>query len=393
MISFGILASANLGYLLYTSRKLGREEKPFGGHRDTEALQQSFHESEFSTEYNNTETSLKPESDQELDKKEKQSMTRGRDPETIAPYLCPDIPPNLGPVTFANTFDVDFRKDNKGDLRAGGFYKSRKCSALQNAAIIVPFSGTRLELIAFANFIHPFLMRQQLEYQLFIVEHNDTSVPFSVGKLLNIGYLEALKTNKRWLCIILHTAHLIPMDTRNLYRCAWQPAQLVNWLHYNGLLYNFPASSLGVVAVTTDLYGTVNGFPNTFEDNTNEFLEFVRRLVDVGVLDSEAIETKSSYSVYRSLKNLTITPIMLKKSMENITNAPLRFVYTQLPEFVPYSNTTHSNQSFDGLTSLNYELSGIEYYKMYTHIGVSKVWLTKSNDAIIAFMKRYLKGP
>lgn len=70
-----------------------------------EALHQSFHDTEFSTEYN-TETSLKPESDQEPEKKEKQSITRGRDPETKAPYLCPDIPPNLGKLIIINYVNI-----------------------------------------------------------------------------------------------------------------------------------------------------------------------------------------------------------------------------------------------------------------------------------------------
>lgn len=46
----------------------------------------------------------------------------------------------------------------------------------------------------------------------------------------------------------------------------------------------------------------------------------------------------------------------------------------------------------DGLTSLNYELSDITHHTMYTHIRVSKVWVTKSSKDVITYMKDFFRN-
>lgn len=46
---------------------------------------------------------------------------------------------------------------------------------------------------------------------------------FNRAKLLNVGFLEALKDDEEYDCFIFSDVDLVPMDDRNLYRCYEQP--------------------------------------------------------------------------------------------------------------------------------------------------------------------------
>jgi hypothetical protein len=48
---------------------------------------------------------------------------------------------------------------------------------------------------------------------------------FNRAKLMNIGFLEALKQND-YQCFIFHDVDLIPEDDRNLYTCPEQPRHM-----------------------------------------------------------------------------------------------------------------------------------------------------------------------
>lgn len=49
---------------------------------------------------------------------------------------------------------------------------------------------------------------------------------FNRAKLLNVGYLEALK-DYSWDCFIFHDVDLVPENDHNLYVCDNQPKHLV----------------------------------------------------------------------------------------------------------------------------------------------------------------------
>lgn len=58
--------------------------------------------------------------------------------------------------------------------------------------------------------------------------------PFNRGKLLNVGFTEALKL-RDFDCFIFHDVDLIPEDDRNLYTCPEQPRHMsvaVDKFHY-----------------------------------------------------------------------------------------------------------------------------------------------------------------
>ena len=71
--------------------------------------------------------------------------------------------------------------------------------------------------------MHPFLMKQNLDYGIYIVEPLK-ELTFNRALLMNIGYLESLKmTNEKWDCFMFHDVDLIPEDERNIYSCPQTP--------------------------------------------------------------------------------------------------------------------------------------------------------------------------
>lgn len=59
---------------------------------------------------------------------------------------------------------------------------------------------------------------------------------FNRAKLLNIGYLEALK-DFSWDCFIFHDVDLVPENDHNLYKCEQQPKHLVVGRNSTGYMY------------------------------------------------------------------------------------------------------------------------------------------------------------
>lgn len=51
-----------------------------------------------------------------------------------------------------------------------GRYKPDDCTARQKVAILIPFRDRERHLTIFLNHIHAFLMKQQLEYAIYVVE-------------------------------------------------------------------------------------------------------------------------------------------------------------------------------------------------------------------------------
>lgn len=136
--------------------------------------------------------------------------------------LCPIRPPNL-----VGSFDPDITSESmesvedrlKGVIRTGGQYKPPNCVARDRVAVIVPCRGQERERhipILLKN-LHPMMVRQQLDYQIFIVFQTPGYL-FNKGAILNAGYLEAMKV-RRWDCVIFHDVDTIPTNDQNMYDC------------------------------------------------------------------------------------------------------------------------------------------------------------------------------
>lgn len=140
---------------------------------------------------------------------------------------CPDTPPDLhGPLEVNLTKDTVAAVETqlRPYLLPGGWYRPIECNAKDRVAIIIPFRDREQHLPILLKNLHPMLMRQQVNYGIFVVEETKAD-PFNRASLMNVGFLEANKMDN-WDCFIFHDVDLIPLDDRNLYRCPEQPRHM-----------------------------------------------------------------------------------------------------------------------------------------------------------------------
>ncbi|XP_071369242.1 beta-1,4-galactosyltransferase 1-like [Centroberyx affinis] len=179
---------------------------------------------------------------------------------------CPDTPPGLvGPLRvdfdWQQTME-EVRKDANSSLQEGGQYKPPDCIALQRVAIIIPFRNRHEHLKHWLYYLHPILQRQQLDYGVYVINQDGDGV-FNRAKLLNVGFVEALK-EYAYDCFVFSDVDLVPMNDRNLYRCFDEPRHLsVAMDKFN---YKLPYKTYfgGVASFSKDQYLKINGFPNSY---------------------------------------------------------------------------------------------------------------------------------
>lgn len=178
--------------------------------------------------------------------------------------LCPEKSPLLrGAVRLAFEPSLTLGQvevENRDVVE--GQYKPGECKARQSVAILIPHRNRERHLLYLLHHLHPFLQRQQLHYAIYII-HQAGDGMFNRAKLLNIGYLEALK-DFSWDCFIFHDVDLVPENDHNLYKCEQQPKHLVVGRNSTGYILRYKGYFGGVTAMTTEQFSKVNGFPNTY---------------------------------------------------------------------------------------------------------------------------------
>ncbi|XP_065196896.1 beta-1,4-galactosyltransferase 4-like [Sycon ciliatum] len=154
-------------------------------------------------------------------------------------------------------------------------------------AILVPYRNRGEQLATFIPAIYRFLSRQDIEFEIFIVNQLGTA-KFNRGALLNIGYVEANRDrarDERFDCVALHDIDLIPVHDGNSYDCgrwprvkAWQLSTAID-IHY----WRLPAGDAdgGVNLVQAGAFEEANGFNNRFYGWGGEDNDFKRRLQSV----------------------------------------------------------------------------------------------------------------
>uniref|UniRef100_A0A182QJK5 Uncharacterized protein n=1 Tax=Anopheles farauti TaxID=69004 RepID=A0A182QJK5_9DIPT len=258
---------------------------------------------------------------------------------------CPPIPPNLdGPIDVDVAFEslavVEDRFAAK--LQPGGQYMPPDCTARNRVAIIVPYRDREQHLPIFLKNIHSLLMKQQLEYGIYIVEQTAGS-SFNRAALMNIGFVEAMK-QKNWECMVFHDIDLLPMDDRNLYTCPDQPRHMSVAVDTFG--FKLPYSTIfgGVSAMTEKQFRTVNGFSNSFWGWGGEDDDMSNRLKHVGFHIARYPVNIARYTMLNHKKEKA-NP----KRYEKLVNGAKRF-------------------DSDGLNSLHYQLVNLIRKPLYTWI-------------------------
>ena len=183
------------------------------------------------------------------------------------------------PANFSSnsSSDVDLTLGNY--IKVNGRWLPSNCRARHRVAIIIPYKDRQNNLNYFLNHMHPFLQRQELEYQIFVVEQVNNQL-FNKGILMNSGFLEVMllseqrtKLNKFDLktakfefdCVIFHDVDLLPEDDRIMYSCPLERPRHLS-VAIDKFNYKIFYTKLigGVLNFKTSHFIQVNGYSNKY---------------------------------------------------------------------------------------------------------------------------------
>ncbi|XP_074595686.1 beta-1,4-N-acetylgalactosaminyltransferase bre-4-like isoform X2 [Brevipalpus obovatus] len=217
--------------------------------------------------------------------------------------LCSVVPPRLvGKLkVLRDIYDWSTLEGKFPQLMPGGCFKNTECKARQKVALIIPYRHREDHLKTFLNNIHPILLRQQVDYCVYVIEQiGNTS--FNRAKLFNIGFNEAIKQNN-YDCFIFHDVDLIPEDDRNIYRCTEQPRHMS--VAIDTMKYRLPYESIfgGVSALSRDQLIALNGFSNEYWGWGGEDDDMSRRILYGGFRISRPPAKYARYTMLRHVKD------------------------------------------------------------------------------------------
>uniref|UniRef100_A0A3Q3W9X0 Beta-1,4-galactosyltransferase n=1 Tax=Mola mola TaxID=94237 RepID=A0A3Q3W9X0_MOLML len=255
----------------------------------------------------------------------------------------------VGPLRVEFNIPVNLeqvKKDNP-DLQPGGRFRPKDCEALQKVAIIIPFRKRDEHLKYWLYYLHPILQRQQLDYGVFII-NQDGDETFNRAKLLNIGYVEALKEYD-YECFVFSDVDLIPMDDRNIYKCFSQPRHLSVSMDKFGFGLPYKQYFGGVSSLSKDQFLKINGFPNNYWGWGGEDDDIYNRLASKGMYISRPDGETGKCRMIRH-----------DRDKQNEPN-PQRF-----------DRISHTRETMDkdGISSLSYRVLKVEKLDLFTKITV-----------------------
>jgi hypothetical protein len=233
------------------------------------------------------------------------------------------------------------------DLSLGGHFKPPDCRSKDRVAIIVPFRDREEHLRAFLFNLIPTLKRQQIEFNIFIVEQGGSTKDelFNRAMLFNVGFVEANKRGE-YDCFIFHDVDLIPENDYNLYNCPVQPRHMS--VAVDKMKYKLPYRSLfgGISALTKSHFEKVNGFSNSFWGWGGEDDDMAGRIAFNGLYISRPPPNIARYK-------------MLKHKHQKLNNQRYRILQKGKTRF-----------KTDGLSNLKYTVEQLIFEKTYTLVRV-----------------------
>ncbi|XP_060626788.2 beta-1,4-galactosyltransferase 4 [Anolis sagrei] len=268
-------------------------------------------------------------------------------PITMMP--CPPKSPYLrGPskLAFKDSLTLEEVQKENPQVTKGRFHP-KDCLALQRVAILIPHRSREKHLLYLLEHLHPFLQRQQLEYGIYVI-HQAGNAKFNRAKLLNVGYLEALKEDS-WDCFIFHDVDLVPENDFNIYMCGSQPKHLVVGRNSTGYRLRYQGYFGGVTALTREQFSKVNGFSNNYWGWGGEDDDLRIR-----------VEMQKMKVIRPSPRVAKYTMIFHTRDRGNEANGQRMNLLRQVSRV----------WKMDGLNSCSYNLLAMEYNPLYTNITV-----------------------
>ncbi|XP_040922297.1 beta-1,4-galactosyltransferase 1-like [Toxotes jaculatrix] len=285
--------------------------------------------------------------------KEKASTSSQEKAQTPTPKPldpCPDTSPYLaGPIAVEfdeKTLD-QVRQEVGFPLQEGGRHKPPDCTSPQKVAIIIPFRNRHEHLKHWMYYLHPLLIRQQLDYGVYVINQDGEGV-FNRAKLMNAGYVEALKEYD-YDCFVFSDIDLVPLNDRNLYRCFDNPRHLAVAMDKFGYQLPYYTYFGGVSALSKDQFLKINGFPNTYWGWGGEDDDIYNRVIFRGMSISRPDMVTGKYKMIKH-----------ERDLHNEPN----------PQNPGKLSQTRRTMNDDGINSLKYTVKEIVKDKLYTFITV-----------------------
>ncbi|XP_077006059.1 beta-1,4-galactosyltransferase 2 isoform X4 [Tamandua tetradactyla] len=274
-------------------------------------------------------------------------------PGSTAPILppCPDLPPGLVGrllIEFTSSMTLErVQRENPGVL-LGGRYAPPDCTPAQTVAVIIPFRHREHHLRYWLHYLHPILRRQQLRYGIYIINQHGEDT-FNRAKLLNVGFLEALKEDTTYDCFIFSDVDLVPMDDRNLYRCGDQPRHFAIAMDKFGFRLPYAGYFGGVSGLNKTQFLKINGFPNEYWGWGGEDDDIFNRISLAGMKISRPDIRIGRYRMFKH-----------DRDKHNEPN-PQRFTKIQ---------NTKLTMKRDGIGSVQYRVLEVSRQPLFTNITV-----------------------
>lgn len=264
-------------------------------------------------------------------------------------HWCPVISPYIqGTIQLLNN-NVESLSDEqivkKYDVQVGGVWKPRNCQSRYTVAVIIPYRNRSQHLQQFLTYMHPFLMRQQLNYRIVVVEQTG-DIAFNRAKLLNIGFVETLKVDHQVDCFIFHDVDLLPQNDYNIYACTHNPRHMYSAV--DTFRYHLPYRYMfgGAVAILQVHFKKANGFSNKFYGWGGEDDDMYGRIQQMGLT---VVRFDPRVATYVMLSHSSLSPSKNR--------------YLILEE--------NRDGSEDGLSNLSYHIVDKSTRPLYTWILVS----------------------
>nr|BAG51967.1 unnamed protein product [Homo sapiens] len=239
------------------------------------------------------------------------------------------------------------QRENPGVLM-GGRYTPPDCTPAQTVAVIIPFRHREHHLRYWLHYLHPILRRQRLRYGVYVINQHGEDT-FNRAKLLNVGFLEALKEDAAYDCFIFSDVDLVPMDDRNLYRCGDQPRHFAIAMDKFGFRLPYAGYFGGVSGLSKAQFLRINGFPNEYWGWGGEDDDIFNRISLTGMKISRP---DIRIGRYRMIKH--------DRDKHNEPN-PQRFTKIQ---------NTKLTMKRDGIGSVRYQVLEVSRQPLFTNITV-----------------------
>ena len=158
--------------------------------------------------------------------------------------------------------EVERQEASKTISKGGWWSPGVECGTRKRVAIIIPFRNREKHLPILLKHLIPLLQRRKYNFRIFVIEQGDRE-SFNKGKLINIGFREALKIWE-YDCFVFHDVDLVPEDDRIFYGCEQSPMHLA--VAVDKFRYRLPYKEIygGVVMMTKTHFEQMNGFSNGF---------------------------------------------------------------------------------------------------------------------------------